>query len=79
MMELVRIDSHQQLRKVPDGTNLWAAHPEHSGWGTPYTKQHGNNFWDWGNDFDVPAEDIALPVFALPVRPTRPGYRVVLD
>lgn len=60
------------LNALPAGTQVWATNLEGTGWGTPYTAQGNGRFWDWGNDYDVEANDISIPAYALPGHPFTP-------
>ncbi|MGK4219402.1 hypothetical protein [Kocuria marina] len=62
------------LQALPAGTRLWGSGSTQgeNGWGVPYTASGNNEFWDWGNDCTVGADDIATPAYALPRHPFEP-------
>lgn len=73
--QLIKCFTMDDLNALPAGTNLWGTNLEKTGWGHPYTAQGNGNFWDWGNEYDVEANDISTPAFALPVHPFAiPGH-----
>lgn len=67
--ELAKCFTVADLNALPAGTQVWGTTVGKDGWGSPYSAQGDGQFWDWGNDYMVGAEDISTPAYALPAHP----------
>lgn len=58
------ITAVEELDALPEGSRVWGSShrlPTVPGTGSPYVKHEGGDWWDYGNDYSVPAYDIMLP------------------